>query len=261
MSRENNRVWQLDAYTVALGESAPDGRILARQIAGIGARLLAGTIDCIVQSIFATLAVAAVYWSHPEFVRPQERMWLFIAAVVEWHVLYFMLFEAFTSGRTPGKSIVGLQVVDARTGGRASSLQLLGRNLFRAIDLLPVHYLAAALSMAMGPARQRLGDRIGSTCVIYVRSLVEQLHAANVPASNFSTSDDGYLLQAFVQRLPGIHENMRPFLARETARYFQKKYPAAEPGLVRLYEEEQYDQYLQRLCREETAAAALHLDE
>jgi uncharacterized RDD family membrane protein YckC len=246
-------VWRLDAYTAAIGESSANGRILARQVAGIGARFLAGFVDFIVQCIMAALFALAVYWRHPQLIAPGDRLWFFTSALLEWHILYFVLFESFTAGRSPGKSLVGLTVVDARTGSRARPLQLVIRNVMRLVDILPVHYIAAAISMAAGPARQRIGDRLCSTCVIYVRSLVEQLHSAGVPDSNYSTSDDGYLLEAFVRRFSKLHENVRPFLAREVARYFQKKYPATEAGLMRLYDEEKYGDYLDRLYRQESA--------
>ena len=257
MADWHERIWQLDEYTTALGEAAPDGRILARQVAGPGARFLAGLIDFAIQCVMAAVLAAAVYWKHPHLVAPQDRLWFFGSAMIEWHILYFMLFEAFTWGRTPGKNAMGIGVVDVRSGGRATSLQLLGRNLLRAVDILPFHYLAGAISMMNSPARQRLGDRLCATAVIYRRSLVEQLEAAGVPESNYSTSDDGYLLEAFVKRAGALHDSNRPFLTREVARYFQRKYPAAEPGLKRLYEEEQYGDYLQRLCKEESDAASL----
>lgn len=256
MAQEQD-IWQLDEYTIVWGQSSPDGRILARQVAGLGARFLAAMVDFALQSAFAAAVGLFVYLKHPHLVAPHERAWFFTAAVLEWHILYFLLFEAFTWGRTPGKALLGIAVVDLRTGDRAKWFQLLGRNLTRALDILPIHYLAGAISIASSSKRQRLGDRLCSTIVVYVRSFVEQLEAAGVPASNYSTSEDGYLLQAFVRRASSLHPNVRPFLAREVARYFHRKYPNEDAALTRLYDEELYAAYLERRCDQESEAAKL----
>jgi uncharacterized RDD family membrane protein YckC len=249
--------WHLDEYTLVCGTASPGGRIMARQVAGIGARFLAGSVDFLIQCTLAAAVALVVYLKHPGLVAPQDRPWFFATAMLEWHVLYFVLFEAFTSGRTPGKVLVGIGVIDSRTGARPRPLQLLGRNLLRIIDILPLHYLAAAVFIATSPRRQRLGDRVFSTTVIYTASLVEQLDRAGVPESIYSTSEDGYLLQAFLRRSPALQESGRPFLTREVARFFQKKYAPTDAGLIRLYEQEEYAAYLQRLCDQETDAARL----
>jgi uncharacterized RDD family membrane protein YckC len=257
MGNAQQGFWHLDDFTLVCGTAAPDGRIMARQVAGIGARFLAGTVDFLLQCVLATGLAAVVYLKHPGLVSPSDRAWFLISAMFEWHILYYVLFEAFTFGRTPGKVLVGVEVIDSRSGGRARPLQLLGRNLLRIVDFLPIHYLIAAVCIATSPRRQRIGDRLCSTAVIYSRSLVEQLQRAGVPESNYSTSDDGYLLQAFLQRAASLHETGRPFLTREIARYFHKKNAPADAALTRLYEQEDYAAYLQRLCDHETDAAKL----
>lgn len=78
--------------------------------------------------------------------------------------LYHVAFEG-TTGRTPGKRVLGVRVVAAEgdpCGYRAATV----RTLARFLDFLPVGYLAAFVSIARSGRRQRVGDRLGGTVVV-----------------------------------------------------------------------------------------------
>jgi uncharacterized RDD family membrane protein YckC len=101
--------------------------------------------------------------------------------------LYFVFFELAWQGRTPGKAIYGLRVVDRR-GGELTPEAVIARNLTRLVELhLPLILLSVALSRLGGGGyavvllawisafsflplfhqdRLRLGDLIGGTMVI-----------------------------------------------------------------------------------------------
>ena len=70
------------------------------------------------------------------------------------------------SGRSPGKALFGLRVVNALDHDgevvAASSLSILIRNLTRPVDLV-----GGWVSMFFNPARRRLGDLAAGTRVIY----------------------------------------------------------------------------------------------
>ena len=77
--------------------------------------------------------------------------------------LYFFLQEAAFS-TTLGKAIFGLRVVDLN-GGRISWRAALIRNVLLFVDAL-LSLLVAAISMAISPNRQRVGDRFAHTLVV-----------------------------------------------------------------------------------------------
>ncbi len=81
-------------------------------------------------------------------------------------VLFFAYYVASEAifGRTVGKRLVGLRVVD-EDGDRIGWGQSLVRNLLRIVDALFI-YLVAAVSVWSSPTRQRLGDRAARTFVV-----------------------------------------------------------------------------------------------
>lgn len=77
---------------------------------------------------------------------------------------YHVVFEG-TTGRTPGKLALGIEVVGEDgepCGYRAATV----RTLARFVDFLPVAYLAAFASMGLTERRQRLGDLLAGTVVV-----------------------------------------------------------------------------------------------
>lgn len=77
---------------------------------------------------------------------------------------YHVVFEG-SSGRTPGKRATGIEVV--REDGRPCTYRAATvRTLARFLDVLPVGYLAALVSMAVTKRRQRLGDLLAGTVVV-----------------------------------------------------------------------------------------------
>ncbi len=90
---------------------------------------------------------------------------LIVLVVVLWftvgHVAYFVLTQR-RHGRSPGKRLVGVRVVD-RTGATPAPGALTRRSLPL---LLEYTYVIAFVGMMSSPYRQRLGDRWAETYVI-----------------------------------------------------------------------------------------------
>lgn len=78
---------------------------------------------------------------------------------------YSMAMEWFNRGQTLGKRLLGLRVLDAR-GMRLRPSQVVLRNLFRALDMLPLFYLAGGAACLLSPRSQRLGDMVADTVVV-----------------------------------------------------------------------------------------------
>ncbi len=89
------------------------------------------------------------------------------------------LFEAFWNGRTPGKRIARIRVIQ-RSGRAIGLFESMARNFIRYIDQIPFFYAVGAIAIFVTRDHQRLGDLAAGTLV--VRDRIEE-----VPANAEST--------------------------------------------------------------------------
>jgi len=78
--------------------------------------------------------------------------------------LYYVVLEGFL-GRTIGKFVTGIKVIDAGTGGRPGLLSGIVRTLLRVIDGI-FGYLVALIIVVNSDRRRRLGDMAAKTLVV-----------------------------------------------------------------------------------------------
>lgn len=80
---------------------------------------------------------------------------------------YFYINAEYKTGQTPGKKFMGLKVVSLRNGGGKITLrQAITRDLSRwYIDML--FFLPALIAMGLTQRRQRVGDLVADTMVVY----------------------------------------------------------------------------------------------
>ena len=81
---------------------------------------------------------------------------------------YFMLFEIWWNGQTPGKRICGLRVV-SDDGLPINWQQVAIRNFLRPVDQLPGLYALGVAVMLIGSRWQRVGDLAAGTLVVLER--------------------------------------------------------------------------------------------
>jgi hypothetical protein len=82
---------------------------------------------------------------------------------------YYILFEIFWNGQTPGKRWSGLRVI--RNDGTPVTLsESIIRNLVRIIDLLPAAYGIGVITMFLDKKSRRLGDLAAGTLVVHDRT-------------------------------------------------------------------------------------------
>ncbi|QQL45692.1 RDD family protein [Sulfuriroseicoccus oceanibius] len=136
-------------------------------VAGVVARAHAFMIDTLIRVFLISLIVGAVALA---------AMWLFGQGVgigiylvgsflADW--FYFVYFEYFRGGVTPGKKSVGLRVVQ-ESGQPITLGQSILRNFLRYVDTFPaVFSLVGVASMVLSGRSQRLGDLAAGTLVIY----------------------------------------------------------------------------------------------
>lgn len=84
--------------------------------------------------------------------------------VVVFSPLYFMVFE-MSNGKTPGKKILNIKVVDKEFRD-IGFVKALVRNITK---FLPLWTVVGALLIALTKKRQRLGDMLAGTLVIKVK--------------------------------------------------------------------------------------------
>ncbi len=81
--------------------------------------------------------------------------------------LYFVVFEVYNKGQTPGKKSAGIKVV-ADNGAPITWSASLLRNLLRMIDGLPIFYAIGISSILLSNKAQRLGDMLSGSLVVYL---------------------------------------------------------------------------------------------
>jgi uncharacterized RDD family membrane protein YckC len=170
----------------------PEQIALELPLAGIGSRFLAIAIDTLIQAavylITAVIFIIAIPVGSarlnflPRLVGPA--MAVFILFAVYWG--YFAFFEIIWKGQTPGKRYAGIRVIK-ESGRPINAFEGIGRNLMRAVDVLPALYGVGLVCMMCNQQSRRLGDFVAGTVVVHAKP------AEDVRPS-WNTSDQGLML-------------------------------------------------------------------
>lgn len=146
-------------------------------LAGIGSRFIALLVDYLIWgAAFLVLGLLfAVFLPGIEAFSKLSAEWavaivIFIIFLFNWG--YFTLFEAFWNGRTPGKRVARIRVIQ-RSGRAIGLLESMARNLVRYIDFLPFFYGAGVIAIFATRQHQRLGDLAAGTLVVRDREMNE----------------------------------------------------------------------------------------
>ncbi len=138
----------------------PEGLALGLRLAGVLPRGCALLLDTIVRILFYVAAAIALMG----FGVMGEALLTLTFFTFEW--FYYVFFEVYFRGVTPGKYFVGLRVLhdDGTPVGWNASIV---RNFMRAVDFLPFFYGFAILSSSLSPSFRRLGDWAAGTVVVH----------------------------------------------------------------------------------------------
>lgn len=224
----------------------PEQVQLQFQTAGIGSRTLAHLIDCLILLVMnGLLFVFAILISrlYSGDWLPALADYLIAIALILWVVVnlgYFVCTEAFMGGQTPGKRILGLRVLQ-NNGQSATLLSILIRNLFRLLDMMPTFYFIGAVSIIFSAKDKRIGDMVAGTIVVIEarfermkrrKHIDKAISKKNYPILTLEieeakrqeiTAVDWQLLQAWVERIPTMHDAKLQELALPIAQHFAKK--------------------------------------
>jgi uncharacterized RDD family membrane protein YckC len=152
----------------------PEGIALALRPAGLVARGQAWLIDFGIRLavFFVTATIAGMAGG-------LGKAFLLISYfLLEW--AYPIVFELAKGGATPGKRVMGLQVV-MESGLPVTPGASVVRNLLRAADFLPFLYAAGVAALLLRPDFKRLGDLAAGTMVVYAEPA--RLHGKIPPAA------------------------------------------------------------------------------
>jgi uncharacterized RDD family membrane protein YckC len=154
----------------ALIVTSPTGVDVELAIAGPGSRAYAFLIDWHIRLLlaitwFATAALSARGF-HLFGKSNAAGAAIVFMPVTLIYFLYHPVVELAMRGRTPGKRMAGVRVVN-RQGGTPSSLAILIRNAFRLIDCLPVFYGVGLSTTIFSAQRLRFGDMAAGTLLVH----------------------------------------------------------------------------------------------
>jgi uncharacterized RDD family membrane protein YckC len=140
-------------------------------LAGIGSRFIALLVDyliwlagALVIGLLAVIILPALHAFSRVSAQWAAGIVILIFFLIYWG--YFTLFEAFWNGRTPGKRVARIRVIQ-RSGRAIGLLESMTRNLIRIVDQQPFFCGAVGvITMFVTKDHQRLGDLAAGTLVV-----------------------------------------------------------------------------------------------
>lgn len=173
-----------------LSIETPELVAIQMPIAGIGSRFIALLVDYLIW-IPGILIVGRLFAyflpSLSAFNKLSEQwafaIYLFLIFLFNWG--YFTLFEAFWNGRTPGKRVARIRVIE-RSGRPIGLFESMARNFIRYVDQIPFFYAVGAIAIFVTEEHQRLGDLAAGTLV--VRDRIEDAPVSTEASRTFTAN-------------------------------------------------------------------------
>lgn len=222
-------------------------------IAGLGSRFLATAVDTLLQGVIILAALIVLAFASSTrilssaFAAVGPPLAIFTFFIVYWG--YFAAFETLWDGRTPGKRVAGIRVMDL-SGRPVNALAAITRNVLRVIDFLPVFYGLGAVVMMLNRQSRRLGDFVAGTIVVHEQSTAEARPIWTADDEPGQTTDveslsaeELTLIETYLHRRFDLGEIVRDDLAQQiTERIIKKTGLRPDPN-------EATDEFLGRVAR------------
>jgi uncharacterized RDD family membrane protein YckC len=195
------------------------------ELAGLGSRFLAVCVDMVAQALIVLALFLLLAFAGTAGVRLGKigAAWLIAIAVAAFFLIFigwFIIFETWWSGRTPGKRALGLRVL--RDGGfPIDPGAAVIRNLIRIVELGLGFYALSAISALISKENKRLGDLAAGTIV--VRDRADPVPDLDAYLSRPARTDTGLseadrvLVERFLARRATLDRAARIRLARRIA--------------------------------------------
>lgn len=222
----------------------PESIAFAYELAGLGSRFLAVFIDGMLQGILAFALIFGLAYAASRLPRGMAQpshfvqsvaVALFFFALFAIFFGYFILFEVFWNGQTPGKRALGIRVV--RDGGYAVDFAAsLVRNVIRIVEGTLCMYLIAAVSALASRENKRIGDFAAGTIVVRDARLVppDELLRERTPeyaATAILPGEERELVHRFIERRDSLPSERRAELAAALAARIRPRVGADLRGL------------------------------
>jgi uncharacterized RDD family membrane protein YckC len=232
----------------------PESIAFSYDLAGLGSRFLAVSIDMIIQVLImlavlysVTLAATRVAsglrpQNDPALERLGENVAIALLIFIVFAIFfgYFIAFETLWNGQTPGKKMLGIRVV--RDGGYpVDFMAVLIRNLIRVVELGLGGYAVSAVSALVSPENKRIGDIAAGTIVVRdgksptaERIVSEISQEPQYAATAYMSGDERALVKRFIERRDELPPERRRALASALAARVR---PRVAVDLARLEDE------------------------
>lgn len=143
------------------------------QLAGLGSRAAALILDSLILVIGNGLFGLSIYFIfksnvHFLLINPGLILGLAIICLFVIYWGYFLVCEFFFAGKTIGKKLLGIRVIQDN-GHSLTLLSAFIRNFLRIIDMLPTAYFLGMIMVFFHPKHKRLGDVTAGTIVVHER--------------------------------------------------------------------------------------------
>src|SRR5579863_10366441 len=133
-----------DQSSDQLSIETPELVAIEMPLAGIGSRFIALLVDYLIwfAGLLVLLVILAIVLPAVHAFSHLSEQWtiailVFLVFLVNWG--YFMLFEAFWNGQTPGKRVARIRVIQ-RSGRAIGLFESMARNFIRYVDQIPFFY-------------------------------------------------------------------------------------------------------------------------
>ena len=160
----------MDQNSDQLNIDTPELVAIEMPLAGIGSRFIAVLIDTLIWGA-GLLVLALILWAFQPALQAfntlsyQWTVAIFTFAIFLLNWGYFTLFEAFWHGRTPGKRVARIRVIQ-RSGRAIGIFESMARNFIRYVDQFPFFYAVGVIAVFATRQHQRLGDLAAGTLVV-----------------------------------------------------------------------------------------------
>jgi uncharacterized RDD family membrane protein YckC len=173
-----------------LSIETPELVAIQMPIAGIGSRFIALLVDYLIwiPGILIVGRIFAFFLPSLHAFNKLSEQWafaiyVFLIFLFNWG--YFTVFEAFWNGRTPGKRVARIRVIQ-RSGRPIGLFESMARNFIRYVDQIPFFYAVGAIAVFATRDHQRLGDLAAGTLV--VRDRIEDAPSSSEATRTFTAN-------------------------------------------------------------------------
>jgi len=226
-----------------LNIETPEQIALELPLAGIGSRFLALVLDSLLQVVAFLGLLLVIYlfreaFSFISYIPDVLGSVLMIVVPFCIYWGYFAFFEIIWQGQSPGKRVAGIRVIK-QTGRPMTAIEAIGRNLMRAIDILPGTYAVGLICMICNKQNKRLGDYVAGTVVVHDKS-IETVHPdwglgtaglARHPEMRKLSPEDLVLVETYLSRRYELELTVRESTAHQiVAMILQKAGIEKTPG-------------------------------